>query len=644
MKKTVKTLLTMLLVTSLLAGCTDGAVTARLAAADSLMADHPDSALALLDGMRAEKSGWAESQRMRHALLTAKAMNKAFVDFTTDSMMREVAAYYDSHGTANDRLLAHYLLGCTYRDLGEAPRAVDCFHDAIDAADTTASDCDYRTMGFAYSQMANVYHKQLLLTDEIESRRRASYYATLTRDTFLVLNSQKLSVGAYILLNKKDSAELIIKKVLERSYQNGYTQAALQSSTLLMHLYIDRPDKLSELKALIDNYEAKSKMFDEHHELPPSKRLYYFYKGKYFEGIHHYDSAEYYYRKISLSGVTSVALDPMYKGLLSVFTKRHQPDSIAKYAQLYCEANDSSIVTRDKNILELTLASFNYNRYKREALESENKYYQTLLLFIAITVCFAFFVAVILLMTKRYRQLQEKSRQKLIEEHHRQEAEIMSALQNATEEYNRKMEHLQALEETHRLANVEAEKTISELRSEKESYQAELSNVQKMMTENNAKYEQEKDGLTAEILSLSEKIKAYKTKLDITAGLNKRNSLEEESVIVKLREQARNPKRVMTEVCLADLEQTMSTYYPMLIRDLRMNPKFSDNDRLICILTALKFRSGDIVNLTGLTSSKVTNAKEKLNYLLFDTRSASSLLQNLINRYFDFSDSICKNM
>ena len=290
------------------------------------------------------------------------------------------------------------------------------------------------------------------------------------------------------------------------------------------------------------------------------------------------------------------------------------------------------------------MASFNYNRYKRKALESENKYYQTLLLFIAITVCFAFFVAVILLMTKRYRQLQEKSRQKLIEEHHRQEAEIMSALQNATEEYNRKMEHLQALEETHRLANVEAEKTISELRSEKESYQAELSNVQKMMTENNAKYEQEKDGLTAEILSLSEKIKAYKTKLDITAGLNKRNSLEEESVIVKLREQARNPKRVMTEVCLADLEPTMSTYYPMLIRDLRMNPKFSDNDRLICILTALKFRSGDIVNLTGLTSSKVTNAKEKLNYLLFDTRSASSLLQNLINRYFDFSDSICKNM
>jgi len=571
-------------------------------------------------------------------------MNKAFVNFTTDSVMREVADYYDSHGTANDRLLAHYLLGCTYRDLGETPRAVDSFMDAIVEADTTAKDCDFYTLSTVYSQMADAFHLQLLLTNEIEARRQASKYAFMANRPYWGIYNQDMAVGAYILLNKLDSAEILQKKVI-KLYQNyNYPQAVIRASRALLHLYVESSDRLSEAKPLLDKFESEYGKFDEHHELPPSERQFFYYKGRYYEHLGLLDSAEYFYRKIYRPSMSYTAKVPMYKGLLSIFWKRHQPDSIAKYAQLYCEANDSSIATRDKNILELTLASFNYNRYKRKALESENKYYQTLLLFIAITVCFAFFVAVILLMTKRYRQLQEKSRQKLIEEHHRQEAEIMSALQNATEEYNRKMEHLQALEETHRLANVEAEKTISELRSEKESYQAELSNVQKMMTENNAKYEQEKDGLTAEILSLSEKIKAYKTKLDITAGLNKRNSLEEESVIAKLREQARNPKRVMTEVCLADLERTMSTYYPMLIRDLRMNPKFSDNDRLICILTALKFRSGDIVNLTGLTSSKVTNAKEKLNYLLFDTRSASSLLQNLINRYFDFSDSICKNM
>ena len=218
MKKIVKTLLTMLLVTSLLAGCTDGAVTARLAAADSLMADHPDSALALLDGMNTENTGWGKSQRMRHALLTAKAMTKAFVDFTTDSVMREVAAYYDSHGTANDRLLAHYLLGCTYRDLGEAPRAVDSFMDAIAEADTTAKDCDFYTLSTVYSQMADAFHLQLLLTNEIEARRQASKYAFMANRPYWGIYNQDMAAGAYILLNKLDSAEILQKKVIKQNY------------------------------------------------------------------------------------------------------------------------------------------------------------------------------------------------------------------------------------------------------------------------------------------------------------------------------------------------------------------------------------------------------------------------------------------
>lgn len=34
--------------------------------------------------------------------------------------MKEVAAYYDSHGNTNEQMEAHYLLGCAYRDMGES--------------------------------------------------------------------------------------------------------------------------------------------------------------------------------------------------------------------------------------------------------------------------------------------------------------------------------------------------------------------------------------------------------------------------------------------------------------------------------------------------------------------------------------------
>ena len=633
MKKIVKTLLTMLLVTSLLAGCTDGAVTARLAAADSLMADHPDSALALLGGMQAEKSGWAESQRMRHDLLTAKAMNKAFVDFTTDSVMREVAAYYDSHGTANDRLLAHYLLGCTYRDLGEAPRAVDCFHDAIDAADTTASDCDYRTMGFAYSQMANVYHKQLLLTDEIESRRRASYYATLTRDTFLVLNSQKLSVGAYILLNKKDSAELIIKKVLERSYQNGYTQAALQSSTLLMHLYIDRPDKLSELKALIDNYEAKSKMFDEHHELPPSKRLYYFYKGKYFEGIHHYDSAEYYYRKISLSGVTSVALDPMYKGLLSVFTKRHQPDSIAKYAQLYCEANDSSIVKKDQELTAQKAASYNYVHYQKESRENEAKAYQFK---IGLIIAIGFILLLVVsgyVARIHYKQVQQRKQDELNKRHQNELDRMKADFTNASIQYGEKLMQLRRLDEDHQFTILTMKKELKQSKQENREYKTRALELEQSVMEVNKKYESEKSRLLEEINVLNLKLDSLQRREEIATWRRMSIPFVETGIIKRIKIFADNTQKQLSAADMDLLVQTTNDYYPDFIYDL--NNSFGSNklSTYVCILTALKVSSGEITHLLGITSSQVSNLKQDVNAALFNDKTARTLYINLLNKY-----------
>ena len=58
--------------------------------------------------------------------------------------------YFDRHGTANERLKAHYLLGCVYRDQNEAPHALQCYQDAIEVADTLSPDCDYQTLLAVY--------------------------------------------------------------------------------------------------------------------------------------------------------------------------------------------------------------------------------------------------------------------------------------------------------------------------------------------------------------------------------------------------------------------------------------------------------------------------------------------------------------
>ena len=68
-----------------------------------------------------------EADREMDALLDrADSMNRAYIPMTDgmDSLLLEATRFYDRHGDANQQMRAHYLLGCAYRDMGEAPAAL----------------------------------------------------------------------------------------------------------------------------------------------------------------------------------------------------------------------------------------------------------------------------------------------------------------------------------------------------------------------------------------------------------------------------------------------------------------------------------------------------------------------------------------
>ncbi len=394
----------------LLTGCCNDGYTPMLHTLDSLINEKPDSALRLLDSLGTDAAGWSKSQRMRHSLLTMKAKNKAYIPFTSDTLANDLVSYYDSYGTPNDRLLAHYLLGCVYRDLDEAPRAIECYLDAVNLADTTATDCDYNTLTVTYSQMAKLYDQQLLLSDEIEARRHACRYSYLDKDTAYAISQIEKTGDTYILMNKKDSAELLIKEARRLFQKYGYRQKALQTSLSLLYIYVRSSDRLPEAKRLIDQFESESNLFDSNHELPPSRHQFYSYKGKYYEGIGLLDSAEYYFRKIYRPKMTSVEKDPMYRGLLSVFEKRHQSDSIAKYAQLFCEANDSSIAIKDRDLTAQMASLYNYNRNQKIAEQEKEKSRNTRnLLFLVVVLTIGCGILVLRKRNARRKELKQLS-------------------------------------------------------------------------------------------------------------------------------------------------------------------------------------------------------------------------------------------
>ena len=566
-----------------------------------------------------------DGSQMRAQLEELERQNREYEDFTTDSLAKELVDYFDRHGTSNERLRAHYILGCVYRDLGEAPRAVDAFLDAASQADTTAADCDFRMLGCVYAQMGAVLHRQLLLSNEIEARRKSYHYAMMAADTLGSLSEMSHIVSAYILLNKQDSAENLLKETLRLYDEYGYVQEGIQASTLLMYIYINQPEQLSDLGDLIKKYDATSNKFDEHHELPPSKRQYYYYKGRYMEGIGKLDSAEYYYRKVYRPNMSFVDKNPFYQGLLSVFQKLHQADSIAKYAQLYCMVNDSSVIVNDQHLTAQMAASYNYNRFQKEALKSATKANRLLMSVIALLIigCIAIIAAIIL----RHKYLiSRKEKNRLIHE-----------LAEAMEKYEQNRQQLQLQDDKHRKRvkaitdKLEANRQHSkDLKSQNEELKQSIQLLNDEHQENQQRLEQEAEGYR-------KKAEALERQLGISAVQKSSLAFFNMGIVNRVKKHAKDVNKKLSEEDLSELLKAAEEYFPDLTNDMKSASIASPLAKQVCILVILNLKPFDICHLLDISSSQVGNLKKHLNQMLFGEGTSRTLYKNLSLRYKFYS-------
>ncbi len=571
--------------------------------AETVMDEHPDSALQILDSLGQHESEFTRHFRMQYQLHRQNAVNKTSDKFTSDSLCQVLANYFDRHGTVNERVLAHYLLGRAYTDMGDAPQAINSYQDAISAADTTVTGFNYRILSNVYAQMAGLYRHQFLMTNEIEARKKASHYAFRADQPKWGIYNHAISAGAYILLNKKDSAELILKSAIEQYRKYGYTQEALRYSRTLMHLYTEPPQRLAEAKVLMDQFESESDLFDERHELPPSQRQYYMYKGKYYEGINKLDSAEHCYRKIFHQGMPFVVQDLMYGGLLSVFTKRHQADSIAKYARLYCMANDSSVALKDRETVAQMTATYNYNRLQKEAHKNEIKAYKTLLGLIIAFMLIAIVCATAFLL---WRKNQQKIKQ------------LKMDLADANVEYEENLNKLQQLE-------FNQKEVITAFHQKLSESQGEIAQI-------NQEYEDEKACLLDENKELQKRIEQLQQEKSISKHMAVAASFAEVPIVKRIREISRKPLSPVTEDEWKELTNVFANSYPELYRDLCLYCNTPQNIR-VCILTIIGVGNNEQANMLDITSPRVSNTKASLNKTLFNETSSRTLNRNLTIKY-----------
>ena len=576
-----------------LSSCTGGRYDALLRQADSLLTVKPDSAWTLLSAVdSADIARQSRSTQMRYQLLRAEAQNKLYIDFTTDSVMRQVVQYYDRRGSRNERLKAHYLLGCCYRDMHEAPVALLTWEDAVACADTTAADCDYASLFRVYGQMAEVYKWQHLPEKQLEALKGFSKFAILTGDTLNYLlgilhcNSAYYALGdtASIFSNSEDARCQYLKL--------GLIQEAARVYPTPIHVAVET-GQYERAKRMMDIYVQKSGLFDEHANILDRSRIqYYYYKGVYYVGIHEEDSAEAQFRKLMVDSTEWVNAN---RGLLAVYQSKCNQDSIIKYSKLL----EQSLIAHQKSIQTTAIMQaqgmYDYHRQQELALNQKLRGDRFLFLLGYISIFAVTFISLIILFFV-YRSNQKK----------RQIQDLFIKYTNAIRDMGIKENELNILREHLHIAN----ETASLLRAKEEDFQR----IKKASTEYEVLFNKLKN---------SEKQAALEN-CDIV------NLFHKISVPTSEHQGARiihRPARMATEEEWKELEQVTKQCLPHFHN--RITDNLTNQEFRLCILFRLNFKGSEVANLLGTSLSRISNAKKSANQKLFGESDSSSLIKNL---------------
>lgn len=142
----------------------------RLDEAEAMIADMPDSALAILRQHKDYRLN-TRSLKARHALLHTIALDKNYIDLTTDSIIAPAVKYYDHKGTSDDRFKTLFYLGRIRQNAGDKEAAMDCF---IRATDLVSEVTDTSALARCYAAQGVIYADFYDYPNAIEANRKAA--------------------------------------------------------------------------------------------------------------------------------------------------------------------------------------------------------------------------------------------------------------------------------------------------------------------------------------------------------------------------------------------------------------------------------------------------------------------------------------
>ena len=204
----------LILLCAVMCSCQSYRVGRALDRAEQQMISSPDSALTVIRSI-CKPLSLRSSARARYGLLYSQALDKCYIDITSDSLIRYSVDYYELHGTPEQRMKSLYYLGRVQENGKDYLSATLSYLDAEQYADDVE---DNYLKGLLYSNLGYLYYRNHSYPKALEYYAKAyDYYDSeglvkhkafnLYSRGFIYGNMRRLEQSEEYLLRAKEMSE-----------------------------------------------------------------------------------------------------------------------------------------------------------------------------------------------------------------------------------------------------------------------------------------------------------------------------------------------------------------------------------------------------------------------------------------------------
>lgn len=561
----------------------------ELVHAESVMFDHPDSALHILEDMPMPSARRDKENHALWCLLTSQAQVKLIMNISSDSLVRIAYNYYKPTDNARRKAMSALYMGDINYDLGNIEEAMQYYLEGKTEVEKTD---DYKTGYLIMSSLGKLYLYRRLADYALEACTKAYDYAVKDSSKRYQMTSLQNLARCYCISDKLTEAIDIYHKcsdlALEIGYRNNQYYYDVQSEIALVYTNSLQYEKSLEiLKTFPKIYQHNSLI------------------GTNYLMLSQYDSAYLYLNK-ALNTDNVYAKKAIYN---SLYELADTPE-YRKYLKSYCDSllfYTDSVMSLDKG-KEIIAYKEKYDHQKliteQQRLKLEKADAQRLMFII--TICLIVAIAVVAYLYQKRLVRKETTIRK-------QSEKLQDYMLQLHEYETRLMQNNRYMEEL-----------------------KEQLSGQEMNSEELHEYREQIDSLQVENSRLSEKINSlqlhindYSSKLDkARREADKFRNLSEENLYLKQRERVladyvadndrlvkelREKCRVLENKEWEALEDVCESVYGNFITRLQsFCPTLTKQELHLCVLIRLRFGNAQLATIFAVSPASISQKKFRL--------------------------------